>query len=108
MAACVAFISSGLPKPFRTTGEPAAARARAIPSPIPLVEPVTKDTLSLSGLAVETPRSLMAIFMAGTPRLADDVARVGTGYVRGPIMPASTLDRKCPLAKESIGERYGR
>jgi hypothetical protein len=37
--------SSGLPKPLRTISEPAAAKARAVPKPIPLVEPVTSDTL---------------------------------------------------------------
>ena len=33
-------ISSGSPKPLNMTAAPAAARARAIPSPMPLVEPV--------------------------------------------------------------------
>ena len=36
--------SSGLPKPLRTISDPAAANARAMPRPIPLVEPVTSDT----------------------------------------------------------------
>jgi len=34
-----------MPKPFSTTAEPASASARAIPSPMPLVDPVTSDTL---------------------------------------------------------------
>jgi len=44
--------------------EPAAASARAMPSPIPLVEPVTSDTLPASVGPVVTFSALMATFMA--------------------------------------------
>jgi hypothetical protein len=38
-------ISPALPKPFSTTTDPASASARAMPSPMPLVEPVISETL---------------------------------------------------------------
>src|SRR5215217_6443728 len=41
----VSLISPGLPKPLITTEAPAETKALAIPSPIPLVEPVTIATL---------------------------------------------------------------
>ena len=37
-------ISASVPNPFRTMADPASARARAMPKPIPLVEPVTRET----------------------------------------------------------------
>lgn len=44
-SATVALISSSEAKPLRTTLYPLAAREWAIPSPIPLSEPVTRATL---------------------------------------------------------------
>src|SRR4051794_38007988 len=44
MPCSVAATSSGGPKPFSTMVAPAAARLRAMPRPIPLVEPVTSAT----------------------------------------------------------------
>jgi len=38
-------ISEPTPRPFSTTADPASASARAIPSPMPLVDPVTSETL---------------------------------------------------------------
>src|SRR5262245_35923254 len=66
--ACTSAISSGLPKPLRTISEPAAAKARAMPRPIPLVEPVTSDTLparAAPGLTIAS--GLMAMFMGRAP-----------------------------------------
>src|SRR5262249_4911475 len=51
-------------RPLRTISEPAAASARAMPSPIPLVEPVTSDTLPSRALRVLLFSGLMAMFMA--------------------------------------------
>ena len=48
-------ISAATPKPFSTTAEPACASARAIPSPMPLVEPVTSETLPVSGREPQHP-----------------------------------------------------
>ena len=39
------------PKPLITSDAPASANARAMPSPMPLVDPVTRATLPASGLA---------------------------------------------------------
>ena len=64
IARLAAAISSGLPKPFRMTEEPAPASARAMPSPMPLVEPVTNDTFPLSDCATVGERSIVAISMA--------------------------------------------
>src|SRR5262249_50132433 len=65
--ACACATSSGLPNPLRTMSEPAAASARAMPSPIPLVEPVTSDTLPASVGPAATFSGLMATFMAPQP-----------------------------------------
>jgi hypothetical protein len=56
--------SSGLPKPLSTISEPAAASARAMPNPMPLVEPVTRETLPASDELVLIFAGLMAMFMA--------------------------------------------
>src|SRR5215207_5029457 len=57
-------MSAAGPSPFSTTAEPASASAQAIPSPMPLVEPVTSETLPASGRAAATPCVLSWIFMA--------------------------------------------
>jgi hypothetical protein len=44
----MASISAASPKPLRRTFAPCPARARAIASPIPLVEPVTRAALDWS------------------------------------------------------------
>jgi len=61
--AWVAVISSGFPKPLSTTADPAAARARAMPRPIPLVEPVISDTRPESGRAAASSLSVRGLFM---------------------------------------------
>src|ERR1700686_18007 len=43
-------ISPASPKPFSMISAPSAASARAIPSPIPLVEPVTNATLPFNAM----------------------------------------------------------
>ena len=45
--------SLATPKPFSTTADPASASARAMPSPMPLVDPVTSEILPASSLAVD-------------------------------------------------------
>ena len=101
MADWVASISSGLPKPLRTTAEPAAASARAIPRPMPLVEPVTKDTLSLSGCAAATPRSVMAMFMGRTLRAGSTVFRSWPpASFTADHTHRAAAHEKCPLATE--------
>ena len=81
--ACPRATSSGLPNPLRTMLEPAAASARAMPSPIPLVEPVTSDTLSASVGPSVTFSGLMATFMARNLRvgmmICPDLARQFAG-----------------------------
>ena len=61
-------MSSGLPKPLSTTAEPCAASARAMPSPMPLVEPVTSETLPSSDRVASIMRAGVAMFMAALPR----------------------------------------
>ena len=58
-------MSSGLPKPLSTIAEPAAASARAMPSPMPLVEPVTSDTLPSSDGRADAAASGACMFMTG-------------------------------------------
>jgi hypothetical protein len=59
----VAEISSGLPKPLSTTADPAAASARAMPRPIPLVEPVIRETRPASGRAAVISLCVSGLFM---------------------------------------------
>src|SRR5205814_4368466 len=74
------------------------ASDRAIPSPMPLVEPVTSETLPASGLAPLVSCAFIWIFMTNPfPRFFGVLGRNqqdGRGF------------RKCPLASESIGGRY--
>src|SRR4029077_3991732 len=58
-------IASGLPKPLGTTAELAAASAQAMPSPIPLVEPVIRDTRPASWRAVASSCWVSGLFIAG-------------------------------------------
>ena len=81
---CACATSSGLPNPLRTMSEPAAASARAMPSPIPLVEPVTSDSLPASVCPAVTFSGLMATFMArsllvGMMMSCPDLARQSAG-----------------------------
>ena len=55
---------SGLPKPLRTISEPAAANARAMPRPMPLVEPVTSAVRPANVFLVVKASDLIAMFMA--------------------------------------------
>ena len=59
----VSTISSGLPKPLSTIADPAAASARAMPSPMPLVDPVTSDTLPSSEGVADVAASGACMFM---------------------------------------------
>lgn len=61
--ACTSATSSGLPKPLRTISEPAAAKARAMPKPIPLVDPVISDTLPVSASRLLIFSGLTVMFM---------------------------------------------
>jgi len=65
-------ISPGFPKPFRTIEAPSAASARAIPSPIPLVEPVTTATLPCNGRMAARSSGATFMFMATSARLTGD------------------------------------
>jgi len=76
--ACTSAISSGLPKPLRTISEPAAAKALAMPRPIPLVDPVTSDTLPASTSRAATFSGLMAMFMVRAPVRMDAAAPLRT------------------------------
>jgi hypothetical protein len=71
--ACTSATSSGLPKPLRTISEPAAAKARAMAKPIPLVEPVTSDTLPASTSRLLMFSGLMAMFTTTIPVLLSSV-----------------------------------
>ena len=69
-----------------------------MPSPMPLVEPVTSDTLSLSeGVRGRPSRSVMAMFMARhslagrRPRLAD------AALLRAGSCPDGGLAREMPV-----------
>jgi len=77
--ACACATSSGLPNPLRTMSEPAAASARAMPSPIPLVEPVTSESLPASVGPAATFCGLMATFMAQPPPWDDDFGLILRG-----------------------------
>ncbi len=57
-------LSSASPKPLSTTAEPAAASARAMPSPMPLVEPVTSETLPASARDMSLRGSGVWMFMS--------------------------------------------
>src|SRR5262249_61223074 len=84
--------------------EPAAASARAMPSPIPLVEPVTSDTLPASVGPAATFSGLMATFMAPQPpgRDDDELPRSCAAICR-----TGAAQRQCRLANGSIKFRYG-
>jgi hypothetical protein len=97
---CTSATSSGLPKPLRTISESAAAKARAMPSPMPLVEPVTSDTLPASASRLLRFSGLMAMFMAH-PRVWKHLA--------APVIfcPSQAMQRQCLLANELIQSSYG-
>ena len=59
-------MSSGLPKPLSTIAAPCAASARAMPRPMPLVEPVTSATLPSSERDASIVRDGVAMFMAAS------------------------------------------
>src|SRR3954454_15301013 len=92
-----------MPKPFSTTAEPASASARAIPSPMPLVEPVTSETLPVNGRRAATPFVLSWIFMAV---LSSGDSALYADHLR-PTLPGHPHLRKCRLASKTIGPRYG-
>ena len=75
ISACARVISSALPKPLSTIRDPAPASARAMPRPMPLVEPVTSETFPISACPLEGVGCLMAMFMAADSLYA--VAFVG-------------------------------
>src|SRR5262249_52666989 len=82
--------------------EPAAARAHAMPSPIPLVEPVTSDSLPASVCPAVTFSGLMAMFMAQPPHWNDDFGLILRGNLRN-----GATQRQCRLANGLIKFRYG-
>src|SRR6516225_6263601 len=102
--ACACATSSGLPNPLRTMSEPAAASARAMPSPIPLVEPVTSDSLPASVGPAATFSGLMATFMAPQPSGWDDDDLPRCCAV---ICRTGATQRQCRLANGLIKFRYG-
>src|SRR5215475_9418493 len=55
-------MAAATPKPLRTTFAPAPARASAMPSPIPLVEPVT---MAVRPASVRWPLPISAFFEIG-------------------------------------------
>jgi hypothetical protein len=57
-------MSSALPKPLSTIAEPALASARAMPSPMPLVEPVRSETRPASGRAMVSSFFVTGLFIA--------------------------------------------
>src|SRR6516165_10324872 len=98
--ACASAILSGVPKPLRTISDPAAASARAMPRPIPLVDPVTSETRPQSARAAAMLSDLMATFMIGAP---ERIAR----FQRGPKSMSDALSQhQCQLATHSIEPRY--
>src|ERR1043166_8194250 len=58
-------IADPVPRPFSTTVEPACVKALAMPSPMPLVDPVTSDILPVSGLTAEAAASLFQWMFKG-------------------------------------------
>src|SRR5436190_16055366 len=91
----VLIISAATPRPLSTTADPASASARAMPRPIPLVDPVTRETLPASGRVAAAPCVLTWMFMT------DPLANFGAN------LPGHPPERKYPLAQETIGWRYG-
>src|SRR5436305_1461160 len=98
--ACTSATSSGLPKPLRTISEPAAAKARAMPKPIPLVDPVISDTLPASASRLLIFSGLTAMFMMTLPVEAN-VAALSS------ICRSQGLQRQCLLATDLIQSSYG-
>jgi hypothetical protein len=66
----VDWISSGFHNPLMTNDAPASAKARAMPRPIPLVEPVTTATFPRSVPADVVGDGLSWMFMAGLLKAA--------------------------------------
>src|SRR6516162_6677573 len=66
--ACASAMFSDEPKPLRMISDPAAASARAMPRPIPLVDPVTSETRPPSARAAAVMVfDLMGTFMIQAP-----------------------------------------
>src|SRR5712691_8141907 len=82
--------------------EPAAARARAIPRPIPLVEPVISDTLPARNRWLLIFPGLMAMFMAAISWLGD-----ASGCCFEAMCRAGATQGQCRLANGSIQSCYG-
>src|SRR5262249_3443834 len=84
---CTREIWGGWGKPLSTIREPTAASARAMPRPIPEVEPVTSDTFPISVCPLVVIGCLMAMFMADRLPLARETrpagGRDGAGIGRG-------------------------
>ena len=99
--ACTSATSSGLPKPLRTISEPAAAKARAMPKPIPLVDPVTSDTLPASASRLSVFSGLTAMFMTTLP-VEENVAALLPSICR-----RQRLQHQCLLATDLIQSSYG-
>ena len=87
-------MSLAVPKPFRTTAAPLAAKALAMPRPMPLVDPVISATRPRNSLAGEVRFSEMRVSMRSLP--------VDPGQTFSPYWAFV----KCRLANQSIRAGY--
>jgi hypothetical protein len=94
-----------LPKLLRTISELSAAKARAMPKPIPLVDPVTSDTFPASTSRLLIFSGLMVMFMARLrPCRIADIPRCAST----PTCPIRVMRSQCRLANGAIESCYGR
>src|SRR6266566_7036536 len=98
--ACTSATSSGLPKPLRTISEPEAAKARAMPKPIPLVDLVTSDTLPASASLLLIFSGSTAMFMTTLPIQKNIPALLPS------ICQRQGLQHQCLLATDLIQSSY--
>src|SRR3974390_276371 len=90
---------SGVRKPLRTISDPAAASARAMPRPMPLVDPVTSETRPASARTAMMLSDLIGTFMI---RTLDGIVSF-----RCPSRLCNGLPQdQCQLATASIESRY--
>src|SRR5436190_1438529 len=98
MRSLIPAILAAAPNPFSTTAEPAFASARAMPNPIPLVDPVISETLSASGAVEE--RAFCVVSWIFMTTLSCDC-----GVLRQNLPDGRHL-LKCRLASDLMRWRY--
>src|SRR5215216_4183782 len=107
ICARVLAIAGASPKPFNMTSQPACASARAMPRPIPLVEPVTIATLPVS-ICADRPsrRTRLSVGHCPTNCVYDLLAvfKYSTSIFRSNLHP---LRHAFLIGTQRIGHRAG-